>query len=56
MKNGPVQVGIIGSQFQAAGHASAISMIPGDMSVVAVASPTAGHAQSLANRFNLFRV
>lgn len=56
MKNGPVRVGIIGSRFQAVGHASAISMIPGDMSVVAVASPTAGNAQSLANRFNIPRV
>lgn len=56
MKNGPVRVGIIGSQFQADGHASAISMIPDDMSLVAVASPTAGHAQSFADRFNIQRV
>ena len=52
MKNGPVRVGIIGSQFQANCHASAISMIPDDMSVVAVASPTKSHAQALAERYN----
>ncbi len=56
MKNGPVRVGIIGSQFQANCHASAISMIPDDMSVVAVASPTKSHGQELAERYNVPRV
>ena len=56
MKNGPVRVGIIGSQFQAENYASAISMIAGDMSLIAVTSPTAGHAQALANRHNISRV
>ena len=56
MKNGPVRVGIIGSQFQAECHAAAINMIACDMSVVAVASPTAGHAQAFANRHNIARV
>ena len=53
MKNGPVRVGIIGSQFQADCHAAAISMIEDDMSVVAVASPTAAHAQGLADRYKI---
>src|SRR5580700_7720890 len=56
MKDGPVRVGIIGSQFQADCHAAAISMIPADMSVEAVASPTAAHAQALADRFKIARV
>ncbi len=56
MKNGPVRVGIIGSQFQADCHAAAISMIQDDMSAVAVASPTAAHAQSLADRYKIPRV
>jgi myo-inositol 2-dehydrogenase / D-chiro-inositol 1-dehydrogenase len=56
MKNGPVRVGIIGSQFQADCHASAISMIEGDMTVVAVASPNATHAQELADRFKIASV
>ncbi|MDT7814601.1 MAG: hypothetical protein QOJ42_4517, partial [Acidobacteriaceae bacterium] len=49
MKNGPVRVGIIGSQFQADCHAAAIGMVEEDMSVVAVASPTAAHAQAFAD-------
>ena len=56
MKNGPVRVGIIGSQFQAECHAASISMIPAEMSVEAVASPTAAHARSLADRFEIARV
>ena len=56
MKNGPVRVGIIGSQFQADCHAAAIGMIPDDMSVEAVASPTASHAQALAARYGIARV
>jgi predicted dehydrogenase len=56
MENGPVRVGIIGSQFQADCHGAAISMIPTDMSVDAVASPTAAHARALADRFKIARV
>jgi myo-inositol 2-dehydrogenase/D-chiro-inositol 1-dehydrogenase len=56
MKNGPVRVGIIGSQFQADCHATAIGMIEEDMSVVAVASPTAVHAQAFADRHKVARV
>src|ERR1700684_1320348 len=56
MKGGPVRVGIIGSQFQADCHATAIGMIADDMSVEAVASPTASHAQALADRHKIPRV
>jgi myo-inositol 2-dehydrogenase / D-chiro-inositol 1-dehydrogenase len=56
MKNGPVRVGIIGSQFQADCHAAAIGMIEEDMSVVAVASPTAAHAQAFADRYKVSKI
>ncbi len=56
MKNGPVRVGIIGSQFQADCHAAAIGMVPDDMTVEAVASPTTSHAQALADRYKIPRV
>jgi myo-inositol 2-dehydrogenase/D-chiro-inositol 1-dehydrogenase len=55
-KQDPVRVGIIGSQFQADCHAASINMIEGDMSVVAVASPTAGNARALADRYRIPRV
>src|SRR3984957_490391 len=55
MKN-PVRVGIIGSQFQADCHAAAMGMVPDDTTVVAVASPTAAHAQALADRYKIPRV
>jgi predicted dehydrogenase len=56
MKGGPVRVGIVGSQFQAECHAGSIAMIDGDMTVVAVASPTPGNAQKLADRFKIPKV
>jgi myo-inositol 2-dehydrogenase / D-chiro-inositol 1-dehydrogenase len=56
MKDGPVRVGIIGSQFQADCHAASISMVENDMTVVAVASPNASHAQALADRYKIPRV
>jgi myo-inositol 2-dehydrogenase/D-chiro-inositol 1-dehydrogenase len=56
MKDGPVRVGIIGSQFQADCHAAAISMIEDDMSVVAVASSPAAHARDLADRYKIAHV
>ena len=56
MKDSPVRVGIIGSQFQADCHAAAIGMIPKDMSVVAGASPTASHAEALASRYHIPRI
>ncbi len=56
MKEGPVRVGIVGSQFQAHCHAESIAMIEGDMTVAAVASPTPGNAQALAGRYRIPRV
>src|SRR6202051_405205 len=56
MKGGPVRAGIIGSQFQADCHATAMGMIEEDMSMVAVASPTAAHAQAFADRHKVARV
>ena len=55
MRGIPVRVGIVGSQFQADCHAASIAMIE-EMTVVAVASPTAGNAQALAQRFGIPRV
>ena len=51
----PVRAGIIGSQFQADCHAAAISMID-EMEVVAVASPTAGNARKLADKYRIPKV
>jgi predicted dehydrogenase len=51
-----VRAGIVGSQFQAECHAASIAMIEGEMTVVAVASPTAGNAQKLADRFKIPKV
>ena len=48
----PVQVGIIGSQFQAECHATSIAMIA-EMDVRAVASPSGDHAKTFAHRHNL---
>ena len=56
MKEGPVRVGIIGSQFQADCHATSIAMIPHEMTVVAVASPNQTHAHHLADRFRIPKV
>ncbi len=52
---GPLRIGIIGSQFQADCHAAAISQVE-DMQVVAVASPTAGNARRLADKYKIARV
>lgn len=51
--HGRVKVGIIGSGFEADIHAASIQMIPDAAEVVAVASPTAGHAAVLAKRYNI---
>jgi predicted dehydrogenase len=56
MARGPVKVGIIGSQFEADIHAAAIQMVPEAAEVVAVASPTPGHAAELARRYGIPRV
>ena len=49
----PVAIGIIGSQFQAECHASSIAMVPGEMQVWAVASPTPGNARAFADRHHI---
>ena len=49
----PVSIGIIGSQFQADCHAASIAMIPSEMKVVAVASPTADNARLFAQRHGI---
>ena len=55
-RKGPVQIGIIGSQFQAECHAAAIGMVPEEAVVAAVASPTTGHAEKLAGKYTIPRV
>ena len=51
-----VKVGIIGSQFEADIHAASFRMAGGEAEVVAVASPTPGHAADLAERYAIPRV
>jgi predicted dehydrogenase len=53
---GKVKVGIIGSQFEADIHAVSFQMIPDEAEVVAVASPTPGHAEGLAKKYGIPRV
>ncbi len=45
-----VKVGIVGSRFQADCIAAAVKAVPEDAEVVAVASPTKGHAADFAKR------
>ncbi len=54
-KKGPVKVGVIGSQFQGDIHAWSIKAVPDAAEVVAVASPTPGHAAELAKRYDMPR-
>jgi len=51
----PVRVGIIGSQFISSVHAEALSHCP-HAELVAVASPTVGHAENLARRYGIAHV
>lgn len=51
-----VKVGIIGSQFEADIHAASFQIMPEEAEVVGVASPTAGHAAELAERYRIPRV
>jgi myo-inositol 2-dehydrogenase / D-chiro-inositol 1-dehydrogenase len=53
MTKGKVKVGIIGSQFEADIHAASIRMMPEEAEVVAVASPTPGHAEKLAKKYSI---
>lgn len=55
-KQGKVKVGIIGSQFEADIHAASFQLMPEEAEVVAVASPTAGHPEALAQRYGIPRV
>ncbi len=51
-----VKVGIIGSGFEADIHAEAFRLMPDEAEVVAVASPTQGHAVKLAQKYHIPRV
>lgn len=51
-----VKVGIIGSQFEADIHAASFQMVPEAAEVVAVASPTPGHSEALAEKYGIPRV
>ena len=51
-----VKVGIIGSGFEADIHAAAFQIMPEEAEVVAVASPTTGHAEDLAKKYGIPRV
>lgn len=53
---GKVKVGIIGSGFEADIHAASFQIAPEEAEVVAVASPTPGHAAELAKRYGVPRV
>jgi len=48
-----VTIGILGSRFQADCVAAAVQAVPADAEVVAVASPTEGHAAAFAKRHGL---
>lgn len=56
MAEGKVKVGIIGSQFEADIHAASFQIMPEEAEVVAVASPTPGHAEALAKKYGIPRV
>ena len=53
---GKVKVGIIGSQFEADIHAASFQIMPEEAEVVAVASPTPGHAEALAEKYRIPRI
>src|SRR5256885_16945679 len=50
-----VKIGIIGSRFQAECIAGAVRPTPDEAEIVAVASPTKGHAASFAQRHGIAR-
>jgi myo-inositol 2-dehydrogenase/D-chiro-inositol 1-dehydrogenase len=51
-----VKVGIIGSQFEADIHAASFQLMPEEAELVAVASPTPGHAEEFAQKYSVPRV
>ena len=55
-KKGRVKVGVIGSQFQAQCHLEAFRIMPDEAEVVAVASPTPGHAEKIAKKYGIPRI
>jgi len=52
-QKGKVKVGIIGSQFEADIHAESFHIMPEEAEVVAIASPTPGHAAALAKKYGI---
>ncbi|HSY88339.1 MAG TPA: Gfo/Idh/MocA family oxidoreductase [Verrucomicrobiae bacterium] len=50
-----VKVGVIGAGFQADVHCASIQIMPEAAEVVAVASPSPGHARALADRYGIAR-
>jgi len=56
MTTDKVKAAIIGSQFEADIHAASFQILPDEAEVVAVASPSAGHAAELAHRYGIPRV
>ena len=56
MGEGRTRIGIIGSQFQADIQAASLASMPHEAQVVAIASPTPGHAAELAGKYNIPRV
>lgn len=53
---GKVKIGLIGSQFQADIHATSLQLMPHEAEIVAVCSPTSGHAAKFAKHFGIPRV
>jgi myo-inositol 2-dehydrogenase / D-chiro-inositol 1-dehydrogenase len=53
--NSKVKVGIIGSQFEADIHVASFQMMPEESEVVAIASPTPGNAERLAQKYSVPR-
>jgi len=51
-----VKVGIVGSQFEADIHAASFQILPEEAEVVAVASPSPGHPEALAQRYGIPRI
>src|SRR5215471_12329253 len=56
MGDGGTKVGIIGSQFQADIQVASLQSMPHEAEVVAVASPSSGHAAELAKKYRIPRV
>src|SRR5436309_16142004 len=55
MASSKVKIGILGSRFQADCIAGAVKAVPEEAEVVAVASPTKGHAAGFAKRHGIPR-